>query len=160
MKNYIITIIGAAVLSSLGVMLTPESMRKYVSVITGFIIISCIAAPLASLTEVNLFSGFDSGTQNSTEYADIYAEAAANAVADRIGADIKERIKTEFNTNCNVWVKLFVDENNNITSISQITVEGTGLDIRTAERLMKIYEVSEVIVNGQKFNNKNTQKQE
>ena len=160
MKNYIITIIGAAVLSSLGIMLTPETMRKYVSVITGFIIISCIAAPLASLTEVNLFSGFDVGTQNSTEYTNIYVESAANAVADRIGADIKERIKTVFNSDCNVWVKLFVDENNNITSISQITVEGTGLDIRTAERLMKIYEVSEVIVNGQKFNNKNTQKQE
>ena len=153
MKAYVITIIGAAVLSSLGVMLTPESMRKYVSVITGFIIISCIASPLASITDVDLFSGFDMGTQNSTEYENIYAEAASNAVAERIAEDVRERIKTEFNTESSVSVKLFIDDDNNITSISEIEVTGEGLDIRAAKRLMNINNVNGEIINGQKFKN-------
>ena len=45
MKEYIITIIGATLLSAMAGIIAPEKWRSYVQVITGLVIISCIISP-------------------------------------------------------------------------------------------------------------------
>lgn len=160
MKSYIITIIGATILSSLGVMLTPESMKKYVSVITGFIIISCIVSPVAALTKTDIFSAFDEYQGGEENYERVYAQVLSDELRQRIENDIKELIRKEFNTNAQVSAEIFVDEDNNIKNISVIELEGVNLNQNAAKRLMEVYKVSEVIVNGHKFINEKSQKQE
>jgi len=46
MKEYIITIIGATLLSAMAGIIAPEKWRSYVQVITGLVIISCIIGTL------------------------------------------------------------------------------------------------------------------
>ena len=49
MKSYIITVIGAALLSALAEIISPEKWRGYVKIITGLVVISSIIAPAAGL---------------------------------------------------------------------------------------------------------------
>ncbi len=159
MKSYIITIIGATLLSSVGVMLTPENMRKYVSIITGFIIISAIVAPLSALTDINIFSGLDDINENTQNYENIYSSSVSNAISARIEEDIKERLKDEFNYTGDVSVRLLT-ENGDIKSISEIILHSHASDDKIIPRLMEVYNVNEVVLNGKRYIKKNSQKQE
>ncbi len=159
MKSYIITIIGATLLSSVGVMLTPESMRKYVSIITGFIIISTIIAPLSALTNINIFSGLDDISANTKDYEEVYSASVFDAISERIKKDIKERLKDEFGYTGDVSLKLLT-EDGNIKSISQITLHSSASEDKIIPRLMEVYNVNEVVANGKRYIKKNSQKQE
>ena len=159
MKSYIITIIGAALLSSIGAMLTPDSMKKYVSVITGFIIIAAIVSPLSSLTKINIFSGFDEISLNTQNYEQIYSQSVEKALTDRIESEIEERLKDEFQINADVSVSLLV-ENENIKSIKNITISTATPNKNIVKRLMEVYNVNEVTVNGKKYIKENNTKQE
>ncbi len=154
MKSYIITIIGATLLSSVGVMLTPESMRKYVSIITGFIIISAIIAPLSALTDINIFSGLDDISANTQNYTRIYSASVSDAISQRIEKDIKERLKDEFDYTGNVSIKLLT-EDGNIKSISEISLHSPVHDSKIIQRLMEVYNVNEVVANGKRHAKKN-----
>ena len=150
MKQYIITIIGATLLSAIGTMLTPDTMRKYVSVITGFIIISVIVAPLASLRNIDLFAGVDDVEYSKAQYENIYVNSVADSLAERIEGDIKQVIKKEFGKDAAVEVEI-ITEDNNIKEISKITIRGVGTQKAMAKRLMEMYNVKEVNIDGQKF---------
>ena len=52
MKEYIITIIGATLLSAMAGIIAPEKWRSYVQVITGLVIISCIISPVTAIVKV------------------------------------------------------------------------------------------------------------
>ncbi len=158
MNSYIITIIGATLLSSIGVMLTPESMRKYVSIITGFIIISAIIAPLSALTNIDIFSGLNDISANTNNYEEVYCASVSNSISERIKKDIKERLKDEFSYAGEVSLKLLTDEGN-IKSISEITLYSTASE-DIIQRLMEVYNVNEVVANGKRYIKKNSQKQE
>ena len=60
MKEYIITIIGATLLSAMAGIIAPEKWRSYVQVITGLVIISCIISPVTAIVKSDIFDGFDS----------------------------------------------------------------------------------------------------
>ena len=159
MKQYIITIIGATLLSAIGSILTPDTMRKYVSVITGFIIISVIVAPLASLRGIDLFAGVEEFGAVQAEYESIYINSVADVIKKRIEGDIKQRLHEELGVDAQVSAEVVV-ENNNIKEISQICVTGAGTQKQTVKMLMETYKVKEVVIDGQKFIAQNSQKQE
>ena len=159
MKQYIITIIGATLLSAIGSILTPDTMRKYVSVITGFIIISVIVAPLASLRGIDLFAGVEEISAVQAEYESVYINSVADVIRKRIEGDIKQRLHEELGVDAQVSAEVVV-ENNNIKEISQICVTGVGTQKQTAKMLMETYKVKEVVIDGQKFIAQNSQKQE
>ncbi len=159
MKSYIITIIGATLLSSVGVMLTPENMRKYVSIITGFIIISAIVAPLSALRDIDIFSGLDDISTNTQNYEEIYSASVLGALSARIEEDIKERLKDEFDYTGDVSVRILA-ENTNIKSIAEIILHSHVSDNKIVPRLMEVYNVNEVVLNGKRYIKKNSQKQE
>ena len=159
MKQYIITIIGATILSAIGSILTPDTMRKYVNVITGFIIISVIVAPLASLRGIDLFAGVEEIGAVQTEYESVYINSVADVIKKRIEGDIKQRLHEELGVDAQVSAEIVV-EKNNIKEISQICVWGVGTQKEAAKLLMKTYMVKEVVIDGQKFTAQNSQKQE
>ena len=158
MKTYIITIIGATILSSIGIMLTPEAMRKYVSIITGFIIISAIVKPLSALTNVDIFSGLNGEYVATQDYDRIYTNAVATTLENEISQDISTRIKNEFAEDVKAIAELETKDNE-ITKITKITLDKMT-DYKIIQRLMEVYNVDEVVVDGKRYIKKNNQKQE
>ena len=150
MKTYIISIIGATLLSATGSILTPDSMRKYVSVITGFIIISVIVSPLAELGDIDIFAPLKEPVLSSENYSEVYAKTVAKELEKKIEGDIKERIKTEFGITAEADAKVEV-ENGDIKSVSEIALRGTLLRKDIAKRLKEVYGADEVIMDGQRI---------
>ena len=93
MKQYIITIIGATLLSAMANILSPDTWRKYISVITGFIIISCIISPISKLAKVDIFSGFDDFYEDRTDYAAVERDIILSRLKISICSDIEARFK-------------------------------------------------------------------
>lgn len=146
MKSYVLTIIGAAVLSSFGTLLAPEKWRKYISLITGLVIISCIMTPVARITKTDLFSGF-----NAIENTEMYEEYKQSKIVldelcGRVGADIRERLKNEFGISASAQVKIDMNENNEITGIREIRITNASLTKAAKERLSYIYGIDEDMI--------------
>ena len=143
MKTYILTITGAAVLSSFASVLTPEKWRKYTGIITGLVIISCVAAPLAKLSKTDLFSGFEA-IENEEEYSrSLQTEIVKEELEKRIGNDIETRLNTEFGITVSAGVSVVINENNEITGIEKIVISGKRLTKTASARLCEIYGRSE-----------------
>ena len=139
MKTYILTVIGAAVLSAFTTILTPEKWRKYISLITGLVIISCIMKPVAQLTKTDLFSGF-----NAIENTELYEEYRQSKIVieeleKSVARDIEKRLKDEFGINAGAKVNLTVNENNEITGVKKIRITGCKINTAVKERLCYIY---------------------
>lgn len=140
MKGYIITIIGASVLSGAAHILTPVSWIKYVKIITGLVILSVIATPLTSISKINLFSDF------SIEESEIDENIQVNTIAKelklRIETDIKDRIKTEFSHDSKADVIITLNENNEITGVTHITVITDANKDKVISRMCEVYGIN------------------
>lgn len=140
MKQYIITIIGASVLSGAAHILTPASWVKYVKLITGLVILSVIASPLTSISKVNLFSDF------SIEQTEIDENVQINTISqeleERIKTDIKERIKNEFSREAEAEVIITLNENNEITGVTHITVITDANREKVISRMCEVYGIN------------------
>lgn len=143
MKQYIITIIGATLLSAMANILSPDSWRKYISVITGFIIISCIISPISKLAKVDIFSGFDEFYEDRTDYAAVERDIILSRLKTSICSEIEARFKKEFDENVEAEVELYVNENNEIERISHIIIKGSEKEYTKTNRLCEIYGINE-----------------
>ena len=150
MKAYIISIIGATILSAVASILTPDAMRKYVSVITGFIIISVIISPLSKGGRVDFFAPLREASPSAENYGEIYAHSVADELKKQIERDIENRIEQEFGIKSYAEVTLEV-EGGDIKRIRTIALRGTLLRKDIAMRLGEVYGVSEVIMDGQRI---------
>ena len=89
MKEYIITIIGATLLSAMAGIIAPEKWRSYVQVITGLVIISCIISPVTAIVKSDIFDGFDSVQENIADSSNMQTELVIEELKSRINEDIK-----------------------------------------------------------------------
>ena len=137
MREYIITIIGASVLSGAAHILTPVAWVKYVKLITGLVILSVIAAPLTSVSKINLFSDF------SIEESEIDENIQVNTISKeleiRIETDIGDRIKTEFSREAEADVTITVNENNEITGVTHIKIVTDANKNKVISRMCEVY---------------------
>ena len=84
MKEYIITIIGATLLSAMAGIIAPEKWRSYVQVITGLVIISCIISPVTAIVKSDIFDGFDSVQENIADSSNMQTELVIEELKNRI----------------------------------------------------------------------------
>lgn len=138
MKGYILTIIGATLLSAYASNLAPENWRKYVQIITGLVLIICILSPIKSLVKTDFFSDFDiaeiSGVEGKTQ-----TELVAEELAERVEADIEERLKNEFGINVTAKVQISVNDKDEIAGVKEIHVSGAKLGKSAKDRLCEVY---------------------
>ena len=144
MKAYIISIIGAALTAAFADMLSPDKWRKYVQMITGIVIISCIIAPLKGIFSEDLFGGFGDFRSSETEGGEIQRALVVDELTKRIEADIAERLRKEFNISVTAEVEINVNDNNEIEGVERIRLFGEGVDNRVENRLKEVYGVREV----------------
>ncbi len=146
MKAYIITIIGATLLSAMGGVLAPEKWRGYVQVITGLVIISCIISPVADIVNSDILSGFDSVEANIENSENLQRDMVMEELENRINEDIKARLEKEFGLNVTAECEIKANSEGEIEGVESVHIYGDNLTDRARNRLCEVYglEVHEV----------------
>ena len=94
MKEYIIGIAQAVILAVATEIIAPEGMKKYISLITGSILLISLINPVLKLKKVKIvFDEIPAVEYNDYNINDILCEE----FEIRVEKDIEERIGTEFN---------------------------------------------------------------
>ena len=124
MKEYIITIIGATLLSAMAGIIAPEKWRSYVQVITGLVIISCIISPVTAIVKSDVFDGFDSVIEE---------------LKNRINEDVKARMEKEFKLSVTAECEIMVNDEGEITGVDSVRVYGDKLTDRARSRICEVY---------------------
>ena len=139
MKAYIITIIGAALLSVMAEIISPGKWRGYVKIITGFVIICCIFAPLAQFRGSDIFSGFDAGAYVTGDTENLQTEIVYRELEKRINADIEKRLKDEYGISASAKCSLKVSEDGEFKGVKEIYIYGARLTDQAVYRLCEVY---------------------
>lgn len=139
MKSYIITIIGATILSALASIISPEKWRGYVRIITGLVIISCIISPIVSLVHSDIFAGFDDSFEAVTQGEDMQRRIVTDELEKRINADIEERLRQEFNITVTADCDIAVNADGGVEGVREIRIYGDKLSERAINRLCEVY---------------------
>lgn len=151
MRTYIISVAGAAVLSAVINMLSPERWGKYIGVLTGLVVAATIVRPILSLADKDFFSDIQIKTDVASETGmDVFYSELRAELENRVAGDIKERLLHEFGTDSEVSVEARAAKDGRISGIGRITVHGGRLDNAAAARLYDIYDAEEVIINEHK----------
>ena len=132
MKEYIITIIGATLLSAMAGIIAPEKWRSYVQVITGLVIISCIISPVTAIVKSDIFDGFDSVQENIADSSNMQTELV-------IDEDIKARMEKEFKLSVTAECEIMVNDDGEITGVDSVRVYGDKLTDRARSRICEVY---------------------
>ena len=130
MKEYIITIIGATLLSAMAGIIAPEKWRSYVQVITGLVIISCIISPVTAIVKSDIFDGFDSVQENIAD--------SSNMQTELVIEELKNRIK-EFKLSVTAECEIMVNDDGEITGVDSVRVYGDKLTDRARSRICEVY---------------------
>ena len=146
MKAYIITIIGATLLSAIGGVIAPEKWRGYVQVITGLVIISCIISPVAEIVNSDILSGFDSVEVNIENSENLQNDLVIEELKNRINEDISARLEKEFGLDVSATCEIKVNSEGEIEGVESVHIFGDKLTDRARDRLCEVYglEVHEV----------------
>lgn len=142
MKEYFLMILGAAVLSALASIMSPEKWRSYIRLVTGVVILSCAASPIAGLLSPGGFNIPEPAAPREYD-ENAYAEAVEAELRNRIEQDIEARMKREYDVDVEASVIININERNEIEGVERITVRGS-LTERAKRELCEIYGVGRV----------------
>ena len=134
MKEYIITIIGATLLSAMAGIIAPEKWRSYVQVI-----ISCIISPVTAIVKSDIFDGFDSVQENIADSSNMQTELVIEELKNRINEDIKARMEKEFKLSVTAECEIMVNDEGEITGVDSVRVYGDKLTDRARSRICEVY---------------------
>ena len=145
MKDYIIRIVGAALLATLADILSPSDWRKYIAIVSGMIILCTISSPIASIKGIDInLDAVD--TEDSAKAGEaLYRDRLSAEFSKSIALDIKERIRQEFSKDVSAEVSVRLDDDGKIDKISSIVIKGRDIDQKIADRIAFIYDVDEVV---------------
>ncbi|MBQ3427600.1 MAG: hypothetical protein IJH37_10760 [Clostridia bacterium] len=150
MRAYIISVAGAAVLSAVINMMSPERWSKYIGVLTGLVVAVSVGRPIFSLIDKDAFSriGIESGTVTAESGTRSFYDEINKELGRRIEGDIKERLLSEFGADCEAKAELSIAPNGQVDGVRRIIISGGHLDNIAEARLREIYGAEEVIING------------
>lgn len=135
MREYILSVATAAVISALSEVLIPKSWQKYAGLLTGALLLLTLIKPLMNIRGIDLpeFSVPEIAYSEYDTSEMIKKELEAN-----IERDIKERIKAEFKTLVNANVSIRTDEEGAIAGVHEIALD-TKKSPLIGARLQEIY---------------------
>lgn len=148
LKTYILQITGGALLAVFADIFSPSGWKKYISVITGIILITIIMTPVSKLGNIDTQTVYGDFCENSKEKGEeIYTDLLKKEFSERLAADIKERIRTEFSKDVSAKVFIEMNASGGISEITKIIITGIKPDKKISDRISYIYDVNEVIIN-------------
>lgn len=147
MREYVISILGASVLSGIASLMAPEKHNKYIGIVSGLMILCTIVSPFKNIDFEELLICFDTPqAQREVEMGEEYRNnMIRDGVTERINSDIEERVKNEFGKEIKAYADVGVDQEGKITGVNRITVD-RYVGERVRLRLREVYGVEEIIV--------------
>lgn len=147
MREYLMNIIGAVLISVFCDVLLPDKWSKYVKTITGLVIMAAIISPLGNF-EIPDMSEFVRESQNiETKGIDTRNKMIVNELEKNIENDISERFLAEFNIDIKAEAVIQINADNEITGVKSITLRGGNITAQMIERIREIYAPTEVFIN-------------
>lgn len=142
MREYILTVAGAAVLSAFAVSMSPSGWEKYLKLITGVVVLCCIISPLGNILKTDIDIKIP---DTEVEYDEnLNREIILNEFSDKISGDIEERLKKEFGLEVKADTEIELNEDNEIEGVKKIITEGDRLSDMARSRLNEVYGVDEI----------------
>lgn len=130
-------IAGGAVLSAFADIMAPNEWKKYMRIITGFILLAVIMSPAARIGVMDMFKG--SFPVEEAEYTPM-PSLVAEELEKNVENDARERIKREYGADCEIDATLSLNSEGLIDSVDTISVK-TDSARRSAiqSRLYEVY---------------------
>lgn len=136
MKNYVMMIAGGAVLSAFADIIVPSAWKKYIRVITGFILLTVIMNPVLKINGIDMLNGFCAEDIDYTPMSDMVAEQLERNICE----DIQSRLKTEFGIDAQAEASVSINDEGLIDCVDEIIVYTSCTEEDTVKsRLYEVY---------------------
>ncbi|MBQ3037907.1 MAG: stage III sporulation protein AF [Clostridia bacterium] len=147
MRDYLMNITGAVLISVFCDVLLPDKWSKYVKTITGLMITAAIISPLGSFNIIPDMSGFISEAGRLEEEGEqVRNNMILEELEKNIEEDIRERFLKEFNREVSADVSVETNSDNEITGVKSIRLTGNKIDENMINRINEIYAPTEVYI--------------
>ncbi len=135
MREYIILVAMASIISALVDILSPENWRRYIRIVTGFLILAVLISPVAKFKNIEIFNPEQSFQASEIPARDlVVAELQKN-----VERDIEERILVEFKREATAIAELDIDSEHRIRGVKRIRLSLKKAPEGLRERLLEVY---------------------
>ena len=135
MREYIILVAMASIISAIVDILSPENWRKYIRIVTGFLILAVLISPVAKFKNIEIFNSQDSFQASEIPTRDLVAAE----LQKRVERDIEERILVEFKREATAIAELDIDSEHRIRGVKRIRLSLKKAPDGLRERLLEVY---------------------
>ncbi|MBS7298456.1 MAG: hypothetical protein KIG65_05180 [Eubacteriales bacterium] len=143
MKGYICTVAAVAIMAALADILIPKNWQKYISILTGAILLISLTSPLLKLRGISVPS-FSLPETKYTEYS--MEEQISQELTKEIEADISNRLKKEFDITARARAELELNDDK-IARVREIIIFAKENNTASA-RLREVYGCNNIIWRG------------
>lgn len=145
MKAYILKVIGAAMLASVSEFAVPKEWKKYMRLVTGFILISVLMLPLTQkIPDTDFFSQFEMTRDLKTDGEQALYKNVKEQFESDIAEDITKRISDEFGKNIKAKVEVKTTADGKIEKVERIELFSKR-DEEIEKRMKFVYGTDEII---------------
>lgn len=145
MKAYILKVIGAAMLASVSEFAVPKEWKKYMRLVTGFILISVLMLPLTQkIPDTDFFSQFEMTSDLKTDGEQALYKNVKEQFESDIAEDITKRISDEFGKNIKAKVEVKTTSDGKIEKVERIELFSKR-DEEIEKRMKFVYGTDEII---------------
>lgn len=158
MREYILSVIGAAALAFFTNLAADKASRGYIKTVTGILVVCAIAAPAIKLMHGDILSGFDIGAASVDDLQDDADKYMSGLVLEelekRVSEDAAGRLKDEFGISAEVKAEINADSDGRIESVKRLIISGDAPENAAAirARFNEVYGLTaeEVVFNGKR----------
>ena len=143
MKEYILKIVGVSLLAAFSEHMADKKWKKYINLISGFMIISVLLSPFTFNRDIKIFDEFKLDSDYSEEGNEILYENVKRELEKKIASDLKRRVLEEFSENVTADVTVLCDKDGKIEKVKSITLKGRK-NQKITDRVKFIYGADEV----------------
>ena len=135
MREYIILVAVASIISALVDIMSPKEWRGYIRIVTGFLILAVLISPVAKLKNIEIFIPEESFSASEIPSRDLVAEE----LQKNVEKDIEDRILIEFKREAAAVAELDIDEEHRIRGVKSIKISLKKAPEGLRERLLEVY---------------------
>lgn len=144
MRAYILTVVGAAVMSAFAAVMAPKTWQKYVQLVTGVVIITAITAPVIRIVNSDFSFKIPSVDAVSEDGAELNKNLVVSELTKRIEEDIEKRLYNDYNIYAKARVRILVNDKNEIEGVEEIRITEGKITNVAKQKLCEIYGVDMV----------------
>ncbi len=139
MKGYIASICVSSVILSVADILSPETHKKYIRVLLGFLMLAVILSPLPAVKKIRL----EPLSQKTAGNTEIFSERVSQRLKENVEQDISDRLKNEFGIICKASAELDFDSEGKIAGVIRIRLS-QKIPENAKARLKEVYGCDEI----------------